>query len=243
MSNSKFTKYIKNPVVLVIGVIFGIVLIIKAKSVNTGAVGDTAAMVAVHQSDNAANVQNAAIAQQATDSENAVRIASMGFNADVTKTSLLAQVGIVGATEQTKQILGASQILATRDVKVNEQNTQRDLGVAAWAANVANTASNNNLSIANNATAFGANVANTASAHGLDMTNNQTVYSASVANHTSDNNVLIAKYQSDAAVAQAQIASSSQAKQSSGGGNTIGSIGSAISGVLSGIAKVGGLFA
>ena len=123
---------LKNPTVLIIGGVIGLVLVLKAKN-SGGSVYDagyTQAMVTTHQSDNELAAKQMAIQanteQARVDADNTRFLVSAGLNADITKTALQAQTAVTLASEQTKQLIGLGNIQANRDVTINLQNTERD---------------------------------------------------------------------------------------------------------------------
>lgn len=126
----------KNPVVLVVGGVIGLIIIMKNKGSVSGVDPNyTQSMVAVHDSDNQLKAQQMAIQaqvdQKRIDSDNQRFLVSAGINADVTKTGLQSQTMIALAGEQTKQLIGLGTIQANRDVTINLQNTERDKFVVA----------------------------------------------------------------------------------------------------------------
>ena len=121
----------KNPVVLVVGGVIGLIIIMKNKGNVSGVDANyTQAMVTTHQADNALAAQQMAIQaqteQKKIDADNQKFLVSAGINADVTKTGLQAQTMVALAGEQTKQLIGLGTIQANRDVTINLQNTERD---------------------------------------------------------------------------------------------------------------------
>lgn len=130
-AKTKIIQNFKNPVVLVVGGVIGLIIIMKNKGSVSGVDSNyTQAMVSTHESDNQLKAQQMAIQaqvdQKRIDSDNQRFLVSAGINADVTKTGLQSQTMIALAGEQTKQLIGLGTIQANRDVAINLQNTERD---------------------------------------------------------------------------------------------------------------------
>lgn len=154
MSAKTIIQNFKNPVVLVVGGVIGLIIIMKNKGNVSGVDSNyTQSMVAVHDSDNQLKAQQMAIQaqvdQKRIDSDNQRFLVSAGINADVTKTGLQSQTMIALAGEQTKQLIGLGTIQANRDVTINSQNTERDKFVVENTnrANIINTTTMTNGSI------------------------------------------------------------------------------------------------